>query len=470
MERLGKASALVGDRNFYKKVLVVAIPIMIQNGITNFVSLLDNIMVGQVGTEQMSGVAIANQLLFVFNMCAFGAVAGAGILGAQFFGNRNFEGVRNAFRFKLICCVVITAVFLLAFLGWGEELIRLFLHEGSDVGDLEDTLRYGRGYLHVMLLGMAPFAVTQAYSGTLRETGHTITPMIAGIFAVAVNLTLNYILIFGKLGAPALGAVGAAIATVVARFAELGIIVFWTHTHREENQFAEGVYRNFHIPANLVKQIFLVGTPLFLNEILWSGGVAVVTQCYSLRGLEVVAAMNIYNTIGNLFNVVFLSLGSAVGIIIGQILGAGDLKRAREEDNRLIAFCVFCCMITGAVMFLIAPFFPLIYNTEPSVQELATRFIQIAGLFMPVFGFVNATYFTLRSGGKTVVTFFFDSFFMWIVAIPLVFVLSRFTSLYIVLIFLACQMTDLIKCGIGFVLVKKGVWMQNIVADRGPGK
>lgn len=463
---MSKNLNLIGDRNFYKKVLIITIPIMIQNGITNFVSLLDNIMVGQVGTEQMSGVAIANQLLFVFNICVFGAVAGAGILGAQFYGSKNYQGLRNAFRFKLVCCLLITGIFLLLFIGWGEKLIWMFLHEGSDVGDLQATLEYGHAYLNVMLIGMAPFALTQAYSGTLRETGHTVPPMVGGIAAVLVNLSFNYILIFGKLGAPALGAVGAAIATVMSRFVELAVVAFWTHRHKAENPFIEGAYRHFSIPGKLVKQILIVGAPLFLNEVLWSSGMAVVTQCYSLRGLEVVAAINISNTIGNLFNVVFISLGSAVGIIIGQILGAGDLKRARDEDNKLIAFCVFCCIISGLVMFLIAPFFPQIYNTAEQVQALAARFIQIAGLCMPIFGFVNATYFTLRSGGKTVITLFFDSLFMWVVTIPIVFVLSRFSGMYIVMIFLICQLVDLIKCVIGFFLVKKGVWLQNIVSDK----
>lgn len=455
--------SLVGDRAFYKKVLIITIPIMVQNGITNFVSLLDNIMVGQVGTEQMSGVAIVNQLMFVFNICVFGAVAGAGILGAQFFGSKNYDGVRNTFRFKLVCCLGISVIFMVLFGGLGEILINKFLHEGSGIGDLNRTLSYGSEYLKIMLIGMIPFALTQAYSGTLRETGQTVVPMLGGIIAVLVNLLFNYILIFGKFGAPALGAAGAAIATVMSRFVELFIISMWTHRNKEKNPFIIGAYRQFTIPRQLVKRILIVGMPLFINEVLWSCGMAITTQCYSLRGLEVVAAINISNTIGNLFNVVFISLGNAVGIIIGQILGSGDLKRAKDEDNKLIAFSVFCCIISGTLMFLIAPLFPQIYNTDPQVQQLATDFIRIAGLCMPIFGFVNATYFTLRSGGKTVITFFFDSAFMWVVTIPIVFVLSRFTGMFIVQIFLICQLTDLIKCVIGFILVKKDIWLKNMV-------
>lgn len=454
---------LIGDRAFYRKVLYITIPIMIQNGITNFVNMLDNIMVGQVGTEQMSGVAVVNQLMFVFNICIFGAVAGAGILGAQFYGSGNHEGVRHAFRFKLFCCLGISVLGLLVFCGWGGDLIRMYLHEGGDVGDIEATFTYGSQYLTLMLAGLIPFSLVQMYSGTLRETGETMMPMAAGIAAVAVNMVFNYILIFGKFGAPVLGVRGAAIATVLSRFVELFIIVVWTHTHKEKNPFIVGVYRSLHVPRPLARQILITGTPLLINEALWSGGMATIAQCYSVRGLAVVAGINIANTIANVFNVVFLSLGNAVAIIIGQLLGAGKLEEAKDEDNKLLAFSVVCCMAAGFVMFLIAPLFPGIYKTEEEVRQLATRFIQISALCMPLYGFTNAAYFTLRSGGKTLITFLFDSVFVWLVSIPLVYVLSRYTGIHIVIVYLVCQLTEFIKCCIGFAMVKKGTWVQNMV-------
>jgi putative MATE family efflux protein len=454
---------LIGDRKFYRKVLYITIPIMIQNGITNFVNMLDNIMVGQVGTEQMSGVAIVNQLMFVFNICIFGAVAGAGILGAQYYGSGNHEGVRHTFRFKLFGCLALTALGLFVLRGWGGDLIRTYLHDGSDVGDIEATFRYGSRYLNIMLIGLLPFSLVQMYSGTLRETGETMMPMTAGIAAVAVNMVFNYILIFGKFGAPRLGVEGAAIATVLSRFVELIIIAVWTHTHKEKNPFIVGVYRSLHIPGPLVRQILITGMPLMINEALWSGGMAMIAQCYSVRGLAVVAGINIANTIANVFNVVFLSLGNAVGIIVGQLLGAGKLEEAKAEDNKLLAFAVVCCAAVGIVMYLIAPVFPQIYKTSDEVRDLATRFIRISALCMPLYGFTNAAYFTLRSGGKTLVTFVFDSMFVWVVSIPLVYVLIRYTALGIVPVYLACQLTEFIKCCIGFGLVKKGVWIQNMV-------
>ena len=457
----------IGDRQFYKRVLLVAVPIMIQNGITNFVSMLDNIMVGQIGTEPMSGVAIVNQFMFVFFICLIGANAGAGIMGAQYFGSGNNDGVRNAFRFKILSCFAITVVCMLVLVLFGDNLISAFLHEGEGGGNLAETLKYGEEYMKVMYIGMIPFALTQVYSSTLRETGQTVVPMAAGIAAVCVNLFFNYVLIFGKFGAPALGVVGAAAATSLSRFVELALVALWTHRNHEKNPFIVRAYSSFRIPTTVAAHIFRVGVPLLINEVLWALGVAVLTQCYSVRGLDVVAAVNISNTLSNVFNVVFISMGNATGIIIGQVLGSGDLKRARDEDTKLISFSVFCCIITGLVMFSLASLFPQIYNTSESVQALAASFIRIVGLCMPVFGFVNAAYFTLRSGGKTLITFLFDSGFMWVFAIPIVFCLSRFTMMPIVPLYLISQLTDLVKCIIGFVLVKRGSWLHNLAVDTG---
>jgi putative MATE family efflux protein len=453
----------VGDAAFYRKIMQITIPIIIQNGITNFVSLLDNIMVGQVGTEQMSGVSVANNLMFVYNICIFGAIAGAGILGAQYYGKGDQEGVRYTFRFKLICSLIISALAWLILGGFGTPLIRTYLHDTGEGGDVLTTLLYGEQYLQIMLLGMVPYALVQSYAGTLREGGETKVPMVAGLIAVTVNMVCNYILIFGHFGAPALGVRGAAIATVLSRFVELAIVVIWTHSHRDSHAFIKGVYRSLYIPKNLSLQIMKVGAPLLLNESLWSVGIAVIAQCYSVRGLQVVAANNIANTIGNLFNVVSLSMGSAVSIVIGQLLGAGQLEQAREEDNQIIAFALVCCVIVGALMYLVAPAFPGIYNTTEEIRQLSTSLIRISALCMPLYGFTNAAYFTLRSGGKTVVTFLFDSVFVWVCSIPVAFCLSRFTAMPIVPIYLTVQLLEIIKCGIGFVLVKKGVWIQNLV-------
>lgn len=454
----------IGDKAFYKMVLAIAVPIMIQNGITNFVGLLDNIMIGQIGTEQMSGVAIVNQLIFVYNLCLFGGVSGAGIFTAQYFGQKNQEGIRQTVRFKVWMVTVITLITIILFLTVGSNLIELYLRGEGTAESAASTLYYGKQYLWIMLLGLPPFMMLQVYSSTLRECGQTILPMKAGVVAVFVNLILNYILIYGKFGSPALGVRGAALATIISRYVEASIVLIHTHRHKAANPFVEGLYSTLKVPGQLVKKILIKGSPLLFNETLWAAGMAMLAQCYSVRGLNVVAAQNISNTINNVFNIVFIALGDSVAIIVGQLLGAGKMKEARDTDNKMIAFSVFCCICVAAVMLLLAPFFPLLYNTNEEARELAKYFIMITAVFMPQNAFLHASYFTLRSGGKTIITFLFDSVFIWCVSVTIAFTLSHFTALPVIAVYTFVQMGDLIKCAIGFVLVKKGVWLQNIVA------
>ena len=430
---------LLGDKAFYAKVLAVTVPIMIQNGITNFVGLLDNIMVGRIGTEQMSGIAIVNQLLMVFNLAIFGAISGVGIFGAQFFGCQNHKGVQHTLRFKIYVGLGILVLGTIILMAGGEQLIQMYLHGEGNEQALQATLGYGREYLWVMLIGLPPFVLEEIYASTLREGGETKVPMIAGV-------------------------VGAAIATAISRYVQMVVVIAWTHRNPEKMPFITGAYREWKVPGQLTWNIFRKGTPLMLNEILWSAGMAIMTQCYSTRGLDAVAALNISTVISNLFNVVFVAMGSAVSIIVGQLLGAGKMEEAKDTDRKLIAFAVMSCVVMGAIVFVLAPLFPKLYNTSTEVKELATVLLRVAALCMPIFGFLHTTYFTLRSGGKTIITFLFDSVFLWCVSIPVAYVLSRHSAMAIAALYLCCQMLDLIKCVIGFVLVKKGVWLNNIVA------
>ena len=456
----------IGTKEFYKMALLVAVPIMVQNGITNFVSMLDNIMVGRVGTEEMTGVAIVNQLIFVFNLCIFGAVSGAGIFGAQFYGKGDHEGLRCTFRYKILVCLALCVLGVAVFLGFGEPLIRLYLRGEGTPEEIAASLSFARQYLRVMLVGFVPFALVQCYSGTLRETGETMLPMKAGIVSVLVNFVFNYLLIFGSFGAPKLGVVGAAIATVLARFAEAGIVIVWTHRHSERNRFIRGVYRSLAIPKKLFAQISRKGLPLLINETLWAGGMAMLMQCYSIRGYNVISAANIASTVGNVFNVAFLAMGNAVGILIGQKLGAGELEEARDWDRKLIAFSVTICLGIGAAMAALSPLFPLAYNTSHEIRHLATKMMIIIACCMPLHAFSNAAYFTIRSGGKTLITFFFDSFYMCVFAVPVIYLISRYTAMPITLLYLCAQLTEFGKCVVGFLLIRRGSWVKNIVTKE----
>ena len=450
------------DTNFYGRAMRIALPIIIQNGITQFVNMLDNIMVGRVGTDPMSGVAIVNELLFVWYLCVFGGLSGIGIFTAQFYGKKDHDGIRYTFRLMLILCVILLAGGFLILMRADTQLISLFLHEDGGAGNVQATLGYAEQYLRVMLIGLLPFAVTQSYATTLRSMGETVVPMNAGIVAVAVNLIGNYILIFGKFGAPALGVVGAAIATALSRYVEMAIIILYTGTRSAKYPFIKGAVSSFRVPIDLTVNCVKKGTPLLLNEALWSGSMAMLTQSYSLRGLSVVAAINISQTLTNVFNVLFIAMGSAIGIIIGQELGMGKTATVQRDAYRLTAFSLLISTITITALLVLSGIFPHIYNTSEEIRATATGFIRIAALCTPIHAYANASYFILRSGGKTFITFLFDSCFAWIVPVPLAYVLSRFTQIPILQLYLCVMLAESLKCVIGFFMVRKGIWINDL--------
>lgn len=457
-----------GDRQFYKMVCVMALPMIIQNFITNFVSFLDNIMVGRVGTEQMSGVAIVGNMIFIFNLALFGGFSGAGIFSAQYYGKGDHKSVGQTMRYKLYLAVILFAVALFIFIKFDEPLIRLFLStSGDDVGDIERTLQYGQEYLKVMLIGLLPYALSQMYATTLRETGHTVLPMVAGVVAVVVNLFFNYVFIFGHFGAKAMGVVGAAIATVMSRFVELAIVVIATHANSDKHKFIKGFYKSLKIPMPLVKAITIKGMPLLINEIMWSLGTTMLIQSYSTRGLAVVAAFNISSTVSNLFNIVFFAIGSSISIVVGPMLGAGELEKAKDTARKMIVLSVMTCFVIGALFIFAAPYIPLIYKTEDTVRELSTKLMIAAALAMPIHSFNHSCYFTIRTGGKTFITLLFDSVFTWVVLLPLAYVLTRHTSLYIVTIYYIILFSESIKSVIGYAMVKSGTWAKNMVERIG---
>lgn len=456
----------IGTRQFYRAVFAVMIPVLAQSVVTTFVNLLDNVMVGQVGTESMSGVAIANQLLFIFNLCIFGGLAGAGIFTAQFYGKKDNRGIADTIRVKLFIAVIASVLFALIFWLFGRDLINLFLHEGKEALDLEATFTHSFNYLHIMMIQMLPFAISSVYASSLRETNDTVRPMIASVSAVFVNLIGNYILIFGKAGLPAMGAEGAAIATVIARFVECFILMIYTHRKKDKFPFFVGILKTLKVPVSLIREIAKKGTPLLMNEVLWAAGMAMLNQCYSLRGLEVVSATNINSTVSNLFFSAMMATGSAISIIIGQKLGAGKTKEAIREDKQIIALTIFLCAVLGGILALTAPMITSFYNTTPMVKTLATSLLTANACFMPLYGYTHCCYFTLRTGGKTIITFIFDSFLIWVAYVPIAFVLTRFTQMEVLWIFVCVNAVEIIKCIIGFLMLRSGKWAVNLVSDE----
>lgn len=453
----------IGDRKFYQTVLALIIPIIIQNTVSNVVNLLDNVMVGILGTAHMSGVAITNQLMFVFNLAIFGCISGASIYGAQFAGAKNWDGFRQTLRVKLLLALLIAVVGIVILAQWSDTLISFYLKGEGASADAAAMLLHGKQYLQIMLWGLLPFALTQCYSGALREAGEAFLPMVSSLTAVFVNLVFNYALIYGKFGFPALGIRGAAIATVLSRFVELVIVIVSSHANYHKYPFMKGVYRQFRIQKELAKNIGLKVIPLFSNELLWSIGMVTITQIFSTRGLVVVAGLNISSTVGNLFNVVFLSMGTAVAVMTGQALGADDPALARQQIWRFLFFSVSVCLVLGAALAISAGPITQIYNTETEVRHLAVGFMRANAVYMSFHAISHCCYFAIRSGGKTFVTLLFDSVYTWVLVVPYTYFMVNYTSIDIRTLYPLCHLTDVVKAFLGIGVVSMGFWARNLV-------
>lgn len=454
-----KFKKLIGTKAFYKTTIAIALPIMLQQGITSFVSILDNLMVGQLDPVSFESVSIANQILFIVNIALIGGLAGPGIYLAQFLGANDKEGMKKAFRVKLIFALSILVLGILVYTVFGEALLGSFFLNDP----LKDAkIAKGLEYLRIMIVGLIPFAIVQLYGTSLREIGHTKIPMYCGIIAILINLVGNYILIFGHFGAPALGVQGAAIATVISRVVEALSLVIIAHHKRFD--FCHHVYKSFKIGKNLFIQITKKGSFLLLNEVLWSLGMTFLVMAYTYRGTDgVVSAYTISSTVSNLFYIIFAAQSAAISVMVGNELGANELKNAETHAIQLLFFATCVAITFGIILAIIAPFVPNLYpETTPVAKEMATRFMLIVALFMPVYAYNTGCFFVLRSGGKTLLTFIFDSGFMWVIAVPAAFALSLFTGIEITLVYLLVQALDLIKTIVGTKMVLGKTWVRNL--------
>lgn len=458
--------SLVAERSFYKKLLALILPIVLQSTISSVVGLVDNVMVGQLRLESFSAVGIVNQLLMVFNLSLFGAMAGGSIFGAQYHGQGNVDGVRYSFRLRLLLALMLAVGCICAFSLFGTPLIQLFLHKNADSsGDLALTLVEARDYLNIILVSLIPFAMATSMSSALRDTGETMIPMVASVLAIVSNTVLNFFLIFGHLGFPAMGVRGAALATVLARFIECGYLYIRSLAQRERHAFLVGAFKSLRLPWSMAKAMLVTGLPMLFNEGLWSVSTAMITQCYSTRGLDAIAAYNIANAVFALFALVMSAMGTAIAILIGQQLGTGDKERAYSMAWQLVALDFVLHIVIGLVMLACSGLIPQLYSATPEVRQLATRLIIIIACLMPMECVWQCGYYILRAGGKTFITFLFDCGFCWCVSLVLAVVLTRYTNLNIVWVYGIVQGANIIKTVGAMIAVKSRIWLNTVTAD-----
>ncbi len=448
---------LIGDKKFYKTLFQVAAPLVLQQLITTSVQLVDNVMVGKLGESSIGAVSVINQLYFIVILVTFGAYAGAGIFTSQFFGSGNHDKLKQTFRFKLITGFMIATLALIIFTLFGENLIRLFTSN-------PETIKQGLAYLNIARWSAFPWVISVAISNTFREMSITKPLLYISIVAIITNTLLNFLLIFGLFGFPALGVTGAALATFISRFVELGLMIMLLM--KKGSLFSTKMTQVMHIQPKLLKSMIIMSIPLTLNELLWSTGQTAFLHAYSTRGDSALAALNISGAISQLVFVTFGGIATAVAVLVGNTLGKNALDEAKENAKKLIAFSVFIAIIAGFILFILSFFILNIYDVAEATKDIARFNIRINALFIPVYSFNVALFFTLRSGGDTKSTFMIDSGYMWIVAVPIAMVLAYFTDLKVTMMFLMIQSLDLPKMFFGLSRFKKEHWVKNLASEH----
>lgn len=443
----------LGNKTFYLTTLSIALPIMAQQFVTSFVNLIDNIMIGSVGSLALTSVTVANRIYLIFNSTLFGICGAAGIFIAQYYGAKDHRKCQKILDINLACGLLVAIGFVIALLIIPRQLIEIF---SSSQAVIDESMRY----IQFAVLTYIPYAFSFSIMMALRAVGINKIQLVIGSITVLTNTTLNYILIFGHLGLPALGVQGAAIATSIARFLELGI--YLVLLLRKKYLFTFSISGLLHLDVPLIRSMIKKAIPLTANEIFFSLGLSIIFLSYMRCNESLIPAISVVDTVMQIAYIIFSGLSSAVSILIGNRLGANQISEARDNAYKLIAFGVMIAIVIASIFVSIAPIIASFYNVEDIIKKTIVTLLTIKSCLLPVYCYNACVFFTLRAGGDTFSTILMDSGFLWGAGVLISTVLSMFTNISLVYLFTIVEASDIMKLFIATYFFKKGRWAKNI--------
>ena len=454
---------IFGDGKFYKNVLAIAVPIMLQQLIQSMVSLIDNFMVSGLGDISMSGVNVAGQVLFVFMVLINTITMTGGIFLTQFFGAKDRGGMQQAFMFKLLAGFVALSPYLMVCLVYPREILSLMV-----IGNTQAPLILDEAvpYIRIMAIVGIPMIISMSIASSLRDMGKVKTPLAVTVVATLTNTVFNYLLIYGNFGMPALGVRGAAYATVIARTLEFAIFAFIYF--RSKPAFAVRLTRDFMLDGKLFREILRKGAMMLLCEMTWVLSETLTTAIYNGRGgADVVSGMASSFAIANLFFVAFGGIYSATTVIIGKTLGEGNLEKARKEKTWLLSGAIVFGVAMTFVGFATTLIIPVVFGKlSPSAIAISRRMVILMAFFMPVWVLVNAQQAIARSGGDTKMGAYADAGITIVVMLPMLFLLARYTDFGPVQMYLCVKLLDIVRTVIFHFWLKKERWLNNLAGEH----
>lgn len=448
----------LGTKEFYKSVSSIALPIMAQQFITTFVNLIDNVMIGSIGNIALTSVTVANRFFLIVNSLLFGLCGAAGIYIAQYFGAKEKRKCQEVFNINMFFSIGAAVLFTFVIFVFPQFAVELFSKTPIIVEEAIKYLQFAK-YTYI------PFAISFTCMMALRAVGINKIQLKVGTVAVLTNTLLNYCLIFGHFGFPEMGIQGAAIATVTARVVEMTIYLVVLYSNRHFFSFdLKGMIR---INLGLLTNIIRKAIPLTANEILFSIGQSLIFMSYMRCDEYLVASISVVDTVANIMFIVFGGLSSAISIMIGNKLGANQLDEAKENARKLLCFGLMVSLVIGSIFFMLAPLIPNMYNVDVPIKEAIVTLVRIKSIMINIYAFNVCIFFILRAGGDVVSTMVMDSGFLWVAGVLVSTVLSSFTTISLITLYIIVESLDLIKLMIAAYFFKKERWVKNIAVAGG---
>ncbi len=458
-----KKGKYLGTKSFYKKSLAIAFPIMLQQLVQSLVSLIDNFMVSGLGDVSMSGVNIANQVIFIFQVFVNTVCISGGIFLTQYSGAGDDEGMKQSFRFKVIVNVVALIPFFVVCLIFPRQVLSLMLIGNNEASVILDE---GVKYMRIVAFMAIPMSISYSIGTSLRDRGQVRVPLVVSVIATLTNTLFNWILIYGNLGMPALAVRGAATATVIARTVELMLYV--AVCFRIKPRFIVKPWEIYKVNTTLFVTILKKSGMVMISEMAWVISETVTTAIYNGRGgADVVSGMAASFSIANLFFVAFGGATSATGVILGSSLGAGKIEEARTQSKWLITGGAILGCIMSVVALLSVFLIPIVYGRlSAEAIAICTRMVKLLAIFMPPWIVLTVQLAISRAGGDTAMGAFGDGVMTFVVMIPTVIILAIYTDMGPIALYSCFKIMDLTKVIIFHFWLKKERWLKNLAVPQ----
>lgn len=443
------------DKKFIKTLMFLAIPIILQSLVTASLNLLDNLMIGSLGENEIAAVGISNQFYMLYYYTIMGITLGAGIFMSQFWGKKDVVSIHKFLGISLVVGMISTIFFAILAFVFPEMIMKIFTAENIVIGQ-------GVAYLKMVALSYIFTTVSLSYAAALRSIGQTKIPMYGSLVGLVFNGILNYIFIFGKFGVPVMGVAGAALGTTVSRFMELAFILFIIY--KNKNVVAGKISQLLDFNFNLVKRYFITATPVVFNDVMWIAGITAYFIAYSKLGINATATMQIANTINNVFNIFGIGIASASAILIGNKIGAGKEEDAKEDAIKISVFGVLIGIVIGVFFFFLAPFIAMLFKITPETYHNVIVVLRVMAIVLPLrfFG-ITQIIGVLRGGGDVMYAIVTELVAVWLIGVPLSFVGAVYFRFPITIVYILVCLEEPFKAVATYPRLRSGKWIKNLV-------